>query len=66
MRRMARGALLMAIEPQTARRVAQGDDRRTKQEYALFMKELAARYPAAAADEGGAGQPQHALDEFLL
>lgn len=40
-------ALLMAIEPQTAKRVAQVIDRRTKQEYALFMKELADRYPVA-------------------
>ncbi len=40
-------ALLMAIEPKTARRVARVFDRRTKQEYAQFMKELAARYPQA-------------------
>lgn len=40
-------ALLMAIEPQTGKREAQVFDRRTKQEYALFMKELAARYPEA-------------------
>lgn len=40
-------ALLMAIEPQTAKREAQVFDRRTKREYALFMKELAARYPQA-------------------
>lgn len=40
-------ALLMAIEPQTAKREARVFDRRTKQEYALFMKELAARYPEA-------------------
>jgi hypothetical protein len=40
-------ALLMAIEPQTAKRVARVFDRRTKQEYAQFMKELAARYPEA-------------------
>jgi hypothetical protein len=40
-------ALLMAIEPQTGRRVAQVFSRRTKQEYALFMKELAERYPEA-------------------
>lgn len=40
-------ALLMAIEPLTGKRVAQVFDRRTKQEYALFMKELAARYPQA-------------------
>lgn len=40
-------ALLMAIEPKTAKRVARVFDRRTKQEYAQFMKELAARYPQA-------------------
>lgn len=40
-------ALLMAIEPQTGKRLAQVYDRRTKQEYALFMKELAAAYPEA-------------------
>jgi hypothetical protein len=40
-------ALLMAIEPKTAGRVARVFDRRTKQEYAQFMKELAARYPQA-------------------
>jgi DDE superfamily endonuclease len=40
-------ALLMAIEPLTAKREAQVFDRRTKQEYALFMKELADKYPAA-------------------
>jgi transposase len=40
-------ALLMAIEPQTGQRLARVFDRRTKQEYALFMKELADRYPQA-------------------
>jgi len=40
-------ALLMAIEPQTGKRLAQVRDQRTKQEYAEFMKELAARYPQA-------------------
>jgi hypothetical protein len=40
-------ALLMAIEPQTGKRVADIFDRRTKREYALFMKELAAEYPEA-------------------
>ncbi|MFL6546722.1 MAG: IS630 family transposase, partial [Candidatus Udaeobacter sp.] len=40
-------ALLMAIEPKTGRRVAHLFDRRTKREYAEFMKELAARYPKA-------------------
>ena len=39
--------LLMAIEPLTGRRLASVFDHRTKQEYALFMKELAARYPQA-------------------
>jgi hypothetical protein len=40
-------ALLMAIEPQTAKRLARVFSRRTKQEYAHFMKELAAAYPEA-------------------
>jgi hypothetical protein len=40
-------ALLMAIEPKTAKREARVFDQRTKQEYALFIKELAARYPEA-------------------
>lgn len=40
-------ALLMAIEPKTAKRLALVFDRRTKQEYAHFMKELAQRYPEA-------------------
>ena len=40
-------ALLMAVEPLTGRREARVFDRRTKQEYALFMKGLAARYPEA-------------------
>ena len=40
-------ALLMAIEPKSAKREAQVYARRTKQEYALFMKALAARYPEA-------------------
>jgi hypothetical protein len=39
--------LLMAIEPRTAKRVARISDRRTKLDYAHFMKELAARYPKA-------------------
>lgn len=39
--------LLMAIEPKTAKRVARVSDRRTKLDYAHFMKELAARYPKA-------------------
>lgn len=39
--------LLMAIEPQTAKRLAQVHAQRTKREYAIFMKELARRYPQA-------------------
>ena len=40
-------ALLMAIEPKTGQRLARVYERRTKQEYAQFLKELAALYPAA-------------------
>lgn len=40
-------ALLMAIEPKTANRLAQVQAQRTKREYAYFMKELASRYPEA-------------------
>src|SRR5438270_3999701 len=40
-------ALLMAIEPLSAKRLALVFDRRTKQEYAFFLKELAAKYPQA-------------------
>lgn len=40
-------ALFMAIEPKTANRLAQVHPQRTKREYALFMKELASRYPDA-------------------
>jgi transposase len=40
-------ALLMAIEPKTGKRLARVFDRRTKQEYAHFMKELASSYPEA-------------------
>lgn len=40
-------ALLMAIEPQTGKRLAQVRDQRTKQDYAQYMKELAALYPEA-------------------
>lgn len=40
-------ALLMAIEPLTGKREAQVFSRRTKHEYALFMKELSAAYPEA-------------------
>ena len=40
-------ALLMAIEPKTGQRLARVFDRRTKREYAQFMKELAESYPQA-------------------
>jgi hypothetical protein len=40
-------ALLMAIEPQSGKRLAQVHPQRTKREYALFMKALASRYPEA-------------------
>jgi DDE superfamily endonuclease len=40
-------ALLMALEPLTGTRLAEVFDQRTKQEYALFMKELATQYPEA-------------------
>jgi hypothetical protein len=40
-------ALLMAIEPKTGQRLARVYGRRTKQEYAQFLKEWAALYPAA-------------------
>jgi DDE superfamily endonuclease len=40
-------ALLMAIEPKTGKRLARVYDRRTKLDYARFMKELAACYPEA-------------------
>ena len=40
-------ALLMAIEPLTGQRLAEVFAQRTKHEYALFMKELAAQYPEA-------------------
>lgn len=40
-------ALLAAIEPLTAKRLAQVYKRRTKREYALFMCRLAASYPRA-------------------
>jgi hypothetical protein len=59
-------ALLMAIEPETGKRVAQVFDRRTKQEYALLMKELAERYPQGREDQGRARQLEDALDQFLL
>jgi hypothetical protein len=59
-------ALLMAIEPHTGQRLARVFDRRTKQEYALFMKELASELPASQEDQGRARQPQHPLDEFFL
>lgn len=40
-------ALLMAIGPKTAKRLARVFDHRTKREYTLFMKGLAAIYPSA-------------------
>lgn len=40
-------ALLSAIEPKTGTRLAHVFDRRTKREYAIFLKELAAQYPTA-------------------
>ncbi len=40
-------ALLAAIEPRTGTRLAQVSDRRTKREDALFLRELATRYPQA-------------------
>ena len=40
-------ALLAAIEPKTGKRLAQVYDQRTKREYALFLKELAAQCPTA-------------------
>jgi len=40
-------ALLMAIEPKTGKRLARVSGRRTKLDYARFMKELAASYPKA-------------------
>ncbi len=39
--------LLMAIEAKSAKRLAQVHGQRTKREYAIFMKELAARYSEA-------------------
>jgi DDE superfamily endonuclease len=41
-------ALLMALEPKTGKRLARVYERRTKQEYARFLQELAAHYPHAA------------------
>lgn len=40
-------ALLMAIEPKTGKRLARVYERRTKLDYARFMKELAESYPQA-------------------
>jgi len=40
-------ALLAAIEPLTGKRIAEVYERRTKKEYALFMKQLANAYPDA-------------------
>ena len=39
--------LLAAIEPKTGKRLAQLFDHRCKREYALFLRELAAQFPAA-------------------
>jgi hypothetical protein len=39
--------LLMALEPKTGKRWARISERRTKLDYARFMKELATRYPKA-------------------
>ena len=41
-------ALLASIEPLTGKRLAKVFEQRTKREYALFLKELAALYPEAA------------------
>jgi transposase len=41
-------ALLMVIEPKTGKRLAEVKDQRTKQDYAQFMKAVAASYPKAA------------------
>jgi transposase len=40
-------SLLAAIEPLTGRRLGQVHDRRTKKEFAIFMKSLASSYPNA-------------------
>jgi hypothetical protein len=40
-------ALLMALEPQTGKRLAQVREHRTKQDYAQFMQALAVMYPKA-------------------
>jgi len=40
-------ALLAAIEPKTGKRLAQVFNQRGKREYALFLRRLAAQYPAA-------------------
>jgi hypothetical protein len=45
--KMGSCALLAAIEPKRGKRLAQVFDRRCKREYALFLRELAAQYPAA-------------------
>lgn len=39
--------LLMSIEPHSGKRLAQVHGQRRKREYAIFMKELASRYPEA-------------------
>lgn len=40
-------ALLMGIEPQTGKRLARVFNRRTKREYALFLRELSGMFPEA-------------------
>jgi hypothetical protein len=45
--KMGSCALLAAIEPKTGKRLAQVFDQRCKREYALFLRELAAQFPAA-------------------
>ena len=59
-------ALLAAIEPKTGKRLAQVYDQRCKREYALFLKELAAQYPAGGENPVGAGQLEHAQREFVV
>lgn len=39
--------LLASLEPLTGKRLAQLQPQRTKREYALFLRDLAAKYPAA-------------------
>ena len=59
--------LLAAIEPLTGARLGQLQAQRTKQEYALFLKALASRYPKAVKirlakgceNPSGSRQPQY-------